>query len=821
MTEAFEMLEQAIKEHRLGHNLQAEKLYRDTLLLEPDNAVAIHNLGLIANSKSQTSEAISLFKRAIEISSESSQFWVSYIEVLVKDQQFNRARRVISRAREKGLASTVLKILEKTLTSADIPNSLDGAAREDPNLEDLNRLLDLHGNGQIQDAEALALSIAKDFPQHHLSWQVLGSIFSLTGRKTEALKANQVALELIPEDPNAHYNVGISFEAMGQIELAEESFVRAINLNPQHELSHSYLGSIYQQLGRFEDAENSYKLALEINPQNVIAHNNFANLMKELDRFDKAVFHYQMAIKLNPDFLEAHYNVGLILQNFGRVAEAEKAYIRALEVNSDHLDSHINLGELLKDQGRLEETLICYQNIERLEPKRAYHLGHKMDVGQMMCHWDTSPQNISRLISSINNNERVAPPFTLQILSDDPELERRCTEIYSNDRFPQSTNQQRIQPYRRHKKIRIGYFSAHFYSHPVTTGIADLFKLHDREKFEIHAFAFGLDRKDSWNSRVREDVDFFHDTHEMSDQDIVLLARSMEIDIAVDLTGYTTGNRTGIFASSVATLQIGYIGFLGTMGASYYDYILADKILIPEENKKYYSEKVVHLPCYQVNSEQPHSPKKSFDREHFGIPKDAFVFCCFNQNFKITSDDFDSWAHILSQVKNSMLILFVDHKSAIKNLKKEMSIRNISIERLVFVNRIEGSEYWSRYKVVDLFLDTFNYSAGMTASDALRSGCPLVTCLGMSFSSRFGGSILSALDLPELITKTRTEFENLAIRLANQPLELKALKEKLDINLSTKLLFDTERFAQSIESAYLEMQAKCHADEEPDDICIS
>jgi predicted O-linked N-acetylglucosamine transferase (SPINDLY family) len=455
-----------------------------------------------------------------------------------------------------------------------------------------------------------------------------------------------------------------------------------------------------------------------------------------------------------------------------------------------------------------------------LNSKLQYLLGHFILLKQQLGDWDRLSDDLEELVSRINGGEKAIPPFALQALMDAPEVQKRCSAIYADHQYSKSTVLPEIEPYRDHEKIRIGYFSCDFCAHPVTTGIADLFKLHDRSKFEIHAFGFGVDIKDQWNIRVREDVDFYHDVHKVSDKDIALLSRSLEIDIAVDLSGYTKGNRTSIFAMSVAPIQLHYIGFLGTMGTSYYDYIISDRVMIPEVNKDYYTENIVYLPSYQVNSHQLHSPDPSLDRQYFDIPEDVFVFCCLNNTYKITPDVFDSWARILSDVKDSVLMLYVDDDVAIKNLQEQISVRGIDSSRLIFARRLKGPSYWSRYQAVDLFLDTFYYSGGMTSSDALRAGCPVLTWMGDSFSSRFGASILTSLGLPELITTTQLEYESLAIRLATHPEEMENLNHKLNTNLSTKPLYNTQQFADSIEAAYQEMHDQNQSGKKLTDIYI-
>jgi predicted O-linked N-acetylglucosamine transferase (SPINDLY family) len=592
-------------------------------------------------------------------------------------------------------------------------------------------------------------------------------------------------------------------------------------LNSDYAQARNNLGNLLKMQGLFEESEACYRQALASNPANARCYNNLGVLLQESNRLEEAEVCLRQAIKLNPKFADGHNNLGQVFYKLGRLSEAITSYRRAIELRPSYALAHQNLGEVLMLKRKWEESLACYEHARSLNPNLDYLLAEIIYVRQQLCDWDALPENIEELVTRTNNNERVSLPFIVQVLVDCPETIQKGTEIFSKHNHPRSDVLPKIGIYQDHEKIRIGYFSPDFCKHPVTTGIADLFKLHDRENFEVHAFSFGPDIKDQWNTKVREGVDFYHDIRMMSDKGVASLSRSLEIDIAVDLTGHTKNNRTGIFAIGAALVQIGFMGFLGTMGASYYDYIFADTVVIPETQKDYYTEKIAYLPSCQVNSEQIDSPDTLYDRKHFGISEDSFVFCCFNQSVKITPDVFDSWSRILGQVKNSLLMLYVDNDIAAKNLRHQMSIRGVDPDRLIFGDRLSGSQYWSRYQVVDLFLDTFIYSAGMTASDALRMGCPMITKMGNSYASRLGASILSAVGLPELITITEAEYESLAIQLATHPEELKALKDKLLVNLSTQPLFDTQQFSHSIEEAYIAMYERSQSKKEPIDIYIN
>ncbi|MDA9802010.1 hypothetical protein N9C88_06185, partial [Candidatus Pseudothioglobus singularis] len=358
----------------------------------------------------------------------------------------------------------------------------------------------------------------------------------------------------------------------------------------------------------------------------------------------------------------------------------------------------------------------------------------------------------------------------------------------------------------KHTKIRVGYFSADFKMHPVATLTAELYETHDRAQFEIHAFSFGPDTNDEMNLRIKAGVDHFHEVRSKSDQDIALLARSLEIDIAIDLGGYTADSRTGIFAMRAAPIQVNYLGYPGTMGAKYMDYIIADQTLIPKDQRKYYTEKVVYLPdSYQANMNKLNVTKNLFSRKELGLPTAGFVYCCFNNEFKITPDIFNIWMKILQSVEGSILWLFEKNADSTKNLKREAMKNGISKKRLIFAKKMPLELHLRRIQQADLFLDTLPYNAHTTSSDALRMGLPVITCIGNSFASRVAASLLDAVKLPELITTTPNEYQSLSIELAKNPIKLKAIKDKLALNIYKSTLFDAQLFTKNLEHAYERM----------------
>jgi predicted O-linked N-acetylglucosamine transferase (SPINDLY family) len=420
----------------------------------------------------------------------------------------------------------------------------------------------------------------------------------------------------------------------------------------------------------------------------------------------------------------------------------------------------------------------------------------------------------------ILSTKKVSEPFALLALSDDALLHKKSSEIYALKKYPKNPTLGSIPKHAKKEKIRIGYFSADLRQHAVSILAAELFELHNKNRFEIIAFSFGADDKSLMRLRLSGAFNQFIDVSSMSDLDIARLSRELKIDIAVDLGGYTSVCRTGLFAYRAAPIQVSYLGYLGTMGTEYIDYILADKTIIPDGSEPYYSEKIVYLPSYQVNDRRRVISDKIFTRRELGLPEKGFVFCCFNNNYKILPNTFASWMRILKAAEDSILFLYADNKWVEENLKKEAEARGINRARLVFGRSIHADEYLARYRACDLFLDTTPYNAGTTASDALWAGVPILTFIGQSFASRMAASLLKAIELPELITSTQEEYEALAIDLAKNPQKLADIKLKLANNRLSTPLFDTPLFTKNLEAAYIKIYERYQDDLQPDHITI-
>jgi predicted O-linked N-acetylglucosamine transferase (SPINDLY family) len=437
-----------------------------------------------------------------------------------------------------------------------------------------------------------------------------------------------------------------------------------------------------------------------------------------------------------------------------------------------------------------------------------------------ICDWTDTAHSFEKISQAIILNDAVIEPLWLLGMTDEPKLHKKTAEIYVQSKYRINLTLGQISKKSDYQKIRVGYFSTDFKNHPVAFLIAELFEIHDKSRFETYAFSLARS-SDMMRARLNQSFDHFIDVQNQSDIEIAKIARNLEIDIAIDLNGYTQDARTGIFSHRAAPIQVNYLGYPGTMGANFIDYIVADKTLIPEDSQEHYSEKVVYLPnSYQVNDRKRLISDKQFTRQELGLPENAFVFCCFNNNFKILPDTFNGWMRILNAVEGSILWLFQDNPYVVQNLKKAAQRQGIDSQRLVFAERAPLPEHLARHRYADLFLDTSPYNAHTTASDALWVGLPVLTLMGKSFASRVAASLLSAIGLQELITTTQEEYEALAIELAKNPQKLADIKVKLANNRLSTPLFDTPLFTKHLESAYIKMYERYQAKLPPEHITI-
>ena len=743
----------------LGQFENALKMFQTAVNLKPDFLEAYKNLGITFKDLNRLDDAVYCFEQAIEIDPNNSILHFYLANIFEELDQFDKSIR----------------------------------------------------------HHKIAIEINPKFSE---SFNNIGNVFKKHNCLDDAVENYKKAIEVNPNFPEAYNNLGNIYKDLGKFDIAVKNYQKALEINQNFVEAIYNLGIVQKKLRQIEESVISFKKSLEINPKFAEAHNNLGSSLNALGQNLDAMESCKKALEINPNYAEAYNNLGNIYNDLRKSNAAIESYQKAISLSPNYAEAHSNLGSIYRDRKQRDKALLYFEKAHSLKPDLDFILGDILQLKMRLCKWDNLPQQLTELKNRIERNEKVVSPFSLLGLIDDPKIQRKASEIYVNYYYPKNDILPNLANYPLHKKIRIGYFSADFKQHPVATLTAELYELHDRDCFEIYAFSFGPDTKDEMNLRIKNGVDYFHDVRESSLRDIVSLVRSFEIDIAIDLGGFTAKSRTEIFAMSVAPIQLSYIGYLGTLGAEYYDYLIADQIMIPEDFQKYYSEKIIYLPSFQVNDSREKQPDIVLMREEIGLPKEGFVFCCFNNTYKITPTGLDLWTPILKRVPSSVLLLVADNEIAKANLIKEFDQRGIKASRLIFGGRLERLEYLARYRLVDLFLDTNPYNAGTTASDALRMGLPVLTLLGKAYPSRMAASIVNAVNLPELITYSEKEYISLAIEIATDQEKLIKIKEKLVSNLSKAPLFNTKVFTKNLEDAYKNIYERHHKGLKPDHIFV-
>ncbi len=786
------MLQQALAFHQTGQFEQARALYDDILKIDPPHFNALHLLGVLAHQTDNHIKAVELIGKAIDIFPNNPAFYLNL-----------------------GSALQALKQLDAAIESYDKALAL----KNDYANAHFNRGVALQGLGQLKAAVASYDHAIAAKPDYAHAYSNRGNALAELKRLDEAIESYDRAIAIDRRFAEVYFNRGGLLAELGQFDAAVQSYDQAIE--SKHDYAEAYSGRsvALAEQRKFDAALSSCERALKILPNYAEAYSNRGAILAKLKRFDAAMASYDRAIAIAPDLVEAYSNRGNAFKELGHLDAALASYDRAIEIKPDFAEAYYNRGNIYHELKKFEAAMANYDEALALDPNIEYVLGRRLYTKMSICDWSFLDEDIARLSSGIQGGKRIALGFPLLGLTANPSLQRQAAEIWVNHKFPADGSFGPIAKRARSPKIRIGYYSADFRTHAVTQLTAGLFEHHDRTKFELTAFSFGSNKKDDMRNRVSAAFDKFVDVENLSDGDVVKRSRELGIDIAVDLMGFTQDNRAGIFASRAAPIQINYIGYPGTMGADYIDYIIADETVIPERAQSDYSERIIYLPnSFQANDDKLKVSGRLFTRAELGLPETGFVFCCFNNNYKITPDTFDSWMRIIGRAEGSVLWLFVQNQIAAANLRKEAAGRGVDPRRLVFAEAMPMPEHLARHRAADLFLDTLPFNAGATASCALWAGLPVLTLTGDAFASRMGASLLSAIQVPELITHRREDYEALAVELATDWDRLEALKRRLAENRLTAPLFDTKLFATNLEQAYTQIYNQYQADLPPDHI---
>ena len=786
----------ALQIHQEGRLDEAESLYRHILTKHPNHPETLHLLGFLIHQRGQHEEAAIWIEKAIAADPNQPLYYSNYGIVLCE--------------------------LDKREEAVE---SYRKALEVDPNFYNAHCNIGnaLHELGE--QAEAIshyrkALEIQPNLPA---GFNNLGNALQGSKQWEEAIESYEQAITLKPEYLEAYNNMGFAYQAMGKYEEAIKTCQRALAVNPNFHDAYSNIGNALLGMGRVDEAIESYHKAIEINPQYRDAYNNLGNALLGQGKLMEAVSSYRQALEIEPNLYDAHNNLGNALQELGLLDEAIEAYRKALELKPDYEGALNNLGFALLDKHEIVEALACYQKAADIAPNDPNKYSQILHQMLHICDWTDFQPRYDHMINVFNTEEKHVIPFVFLSLPTTPEEQKKCAEYYIKDRVPPSIHG-RLSDTGHYdtavERIKVGYLSGDYQNHPVAYLMAELFDLHDRSRFEITAYSYGEDDGRDMRRRLMETSDHFVDLRPLTYEEAAKRIRDDGIHILIEMNGFTKGVRLQIPAQHPAPIQAVWLGYAGTIGAPFIDYILTDPFVTPKGYESHFTEKVVRLPdCFMPNDRKRVALNYTPSRAECELPEEGFIFVNFNKTYKMNPEMFDIWMRVMGKIPGSVLWMRTYNQWAIDNLRKEAEARGIDGSRLIFAPLTPTvNEHLARYRLADLAIDNFPYTSHSTGIDTLWAGCPLVTYVGETFATRVAGSLLTNLNLPELVTHTLEEYETRIMELATNPERLAALRQRLHDNISSAPLFDSVRFTMGMESAYEAMWQQFSSGSQPDHI---
>ncbi|MBC2666822.1 tetratricopeptide repeat protein [Novosphingobium flavum] len=774
--------------------IEGEAAFRRAIALEPAIADGYNNLGNALKDQFCFDEACVAYRAAIHRRQDYHEAWNNL-----------------------GTALQALENYGEALAAYDTALALKGDYADALN----NRATALQEMDRLAEAEAGFRRALELDPARPPLFSNLGECLLRQERTAEAAAAFRQAVALDPDYADGWNNLGVALRRSGDAEGSLQAYERAMALAPAMAAVRSNRANMMLDQGKADEASLDYLATLEKNPQDTNALNNLGAILQDQGHFGHALMLFDRALAIDPDFVEAQVNRGNALRDMGWAKEAEEALSAALTGNPKVAALWSNLAVARQDLGQTESAIEAYTKALEIDPAMSEARMQRLYQRAQLCDWSIY-RELDAELALIDAGKEECASFPALGMKDDPGFQyRRSAGLAAKwakvpaEPLPASEDDT-------DRRIRIGYFSGDFHDHAIMYLASGLFREHDKSHFEVFCYSSGQVRHGVLRDRLIADVEHFHDTLEMAEQDVFELARGHGLDIAVDVSGFTRGNRTGLFARRVAPVQVNYLGYPGTMAAPFMDYIVVDKVLVPAEEREHVSERLMVMPgAYQPNDNSRVIADSPVTRAEFGLPDNAFVFCCFNQGFKITPREFDIWMRLLGAAEGSVLWLLVGNQTARANLRREAEARGIDPARLVFAEARHHGEHLARHRLADLFLDTFAYNAHTTMSDALWSGLPAVTRLGRQFAARVGASLLTNTGMEELVTTSDADYEALALALARDPARLAALRARLTANLPSAPLFDTVGYARALESGFSAALGRQRRGLPPEDFAVA
>jgi protein O-GlcNAc transferase len=845
----LQVLQEAFNFHQRGQLDQAEELYQRLVAHDSANQKALHFWGVLRNQRGDHARAIELIGQALEIAPGDFGAYSNHGLALAAAGRHPDAVTSFDRALaikpdfyqahyNRGIS---LASLERF---AEAVASFDAALRLQPQSAagHYNRGLSLASLGRLEDALAGFERALELDPKSAPAWDNRGNMLYALKRHDQALASHDKALSIEPGSYRIHYNRGTVLAAMDRHAEAVASHDAALEIDRRFFDAWVNRGNSLAALERFLDAVSSFDAALAIREKDVVALGGKAGALRQAGRITEALASCELALAKEPKSANILLTKALALHDAGLYLDSLADFDRVLAVEPDNAQAWNGRGAALHASGRDAEAVISFEkairfkpefpdalnnhahllwtckgdyaaavaDLERsvaIEPDQPFAAGDLLHLKMQGGDWSALDQARLALDAGIRAGKPLARPFVYQALSLSPADLQQCSRLFANHLF-----RHRAAPafeVRRHRKIRLGYVSGEFKEQATAYLMAGLYERHNRDDFEVIAIDNTGPDTSPMRRRLEAAFDRMLDISRLDDDSASRLVRAEEIDILINLNGYFGAPRTGLFARRSAPIQVNYLGFPATLGATFMDYIIADRIVIPEEEKQFYDESVVWLPdCYQANDDKRRIAQSRPSRAGAGLPESAFVFCNFNQSYKLTPEIFASWMRILDKVPGSILWLLHTRGPFAENIRQAAGRYGVDNSRILFAPFVALEDHLARLACADLFLDTLPYNAHTTASDALWAGVPLLTCGGTSFPGRVAASMLGAVGLPELITGTMAQYESRAVELALDPAALTALRRKLEANRLTRPLFDTDLFRRHIEDAYAGMWAR-------------
>jgi len=848
-------LEAALARQQQGDLAGAERICRELLSRQPGDADALHLLGLVALQRGQPQAAVAAISQSLQ--SDPAQP-VAHLNLGVAWRQVGRLQQALecfvralalepdnaeannNRADallELGRPEEALRSVERALAvKPNFPMALN-------NCGNALRALGRTGEALASYDQALRLD-----PLFTRALNNRGSALRDVGRLEEALGAFEQTLRLDPHNLTALYNHGNALLELQRYEPALRSYEQLLALQPNDADALTQCGIALLQLQRAEQALLRLERAVQLAPGLPLALNNLGNALRSLQRPEEALRCYQQALMQAPDSAEILANCGLALadlQRYGpalqryecalkqrpdiaqiwcgradalralrRAPEALADYEQALRLQPTLADALFGAAMSLLELYRWEQALGYLQRVRALDPNYPHAQGYRLHARLRICEWGELARDRAEVMAAVAQGLAADVPFSFLALTDSAAAQLQCARSFAADRYP--ARAAASQPVvAKHERIRLAYVSGDLGQHAVARLLVGVFERHDRQRFEVNAIALRAADERPFGRRVRSAFDRFVDVSSKGDAEIAALMREMQIDIAIDLAGFTEVQRTGLFARRCAPIQVNYLGFPGTMGAAYMDYIVADEFIIPQGSQRHYAEQVVYLPdCFQSADDRRAMPVRPA-RAQLGLPESALVCCSLNNSYKYNERMLDIWARVLRQVPGSVLWLLAPDATTERNLRREAAARGIVPDRLHFSRRVPYEDYLSQLGCADLYLDTLPFNAGATAGDVLWAGVPLLTCAGDAFAARMAGSVLLAAGVPELVTFSREEYERRALELLGAPTRLAELRRRVEAARTSSALFDTERYCRALEAAYEVMWRRSQGGESP------